>query len=97
MFADYEYERWEEWDDELLDEELEELEDADQLFEDEEDPLAFGPLAERTAWLQTKQGLDEIIESDEVLDFHFFMEGTRGICRGERNFFNRMKLYFYEN
>ena len=34
------------------------------------------------------------ISADEVLDFHFFIEGVYGIDKGERNFFERMKNYF---
>jgi hypothetical protein len=116
MFAEHEYERWDEWeeeqlDDELIDEilfdelDLEEVtdefgEDLDDEYEEEllsdENPLVSGRLRQRTEWLQTRVDIEAEISSDELLDFHFFIEGTRGVCKGERNFFKRMKLYFYD-
>ncbi len=98
MSADFDYEKWEDWDDEDLDEEFEdeviefEEDDDDEVFTD----CLSGPLGERMRWYQARTPLDDVVNSDDVLDFHFFIEGTRGICKGERNFFNRMKLYFYD-
>ncbi len=112
MNAESNFEPWDEWDDEEhedelidelafeeldeeIDEEIDEELDDDELFEDD-DPLASGPLRERTQWLQIRGSLDDMVGADDILDFHFFIEGTRGICKGERNFFNRMRLYFYK-
>lgn len=101
MSSEHEYESWEDWNDEELEDELlEDLSEDDDFFEDEDDaidPLADGPLAGRMRWFQARGGIPGTIDSDDILDFHFFIDGTRGVCKGERNFFNRMKLYFYHD
>ncbi len=119
MFAEHEYEHWDEWNEEQLDDEVideilfEELDfeeateefgdDFDDDYEDEgepffadENPLLSNRLRERTEWLQTRIAPEREICSDDLLDFHFFLKDTRGVCKGERNFFKRMKLYFYD-
>lgn len=113
MSTNSNFEAWEEWDDgEIEDELLDELafeeldeevhDESDEEFDDEpffddDDPLASGPLHQRTQWLQIRGDLDQAVGADDLLDFHFFIAGTRGVCKGERNFFNRMKLYFYKD
>ena len=96
MSADFEFEKWDDWDDDELDEEFAEDELDFLADEDLSEDLLAGPIGERLRWYQAKTPLSDAINSDDVLDFHFFINGTRGVCKGERNFFNRMKLYFYD-
>lgn len=51
----------------------------------------------RDKWFEGLSGELEVVSGDDLIDFHEFIRNTRGICKWEKNFFKRIKLYHRDN
>ncbi len=51
----------------------------------------------RDAWFLNKKGNKEAVSSNDMITFHEFMKNTKGICKWEKDFFHRIKLYHPNN
>jgi hypothetical protein len=100
-------ENYSEYEEENLDEEIEDEEREDEYEESSElddiDEAVLEHIEEvfekRNSFFKKNHvDIESLITYDNLLDFHVFISSARGICKGEKNFFNRMKLrYFNKN
>lgn len=65
----------------------------DDILNEETFELLQHALNTRDAWFLDKKGRHGTVSSDDMITFHEFIEDTKGICKWEKDFFNRIKLY----